>query len=116
MSGYDYWSGCDTVPAAIEDSENTAGWGKCVELPTKLFLNYLVKLKNAPIELSQNPVMRTVYKISLQNNEIMYIYPNLQDIKTPWIALSNRRTWPFDVTPQINRAIVDAMKTYTRAR
>lgn len=111
---YDGFAFCKTVPVAIESPEDNGGWIKSVQLPRKIFLGYLMVLKTAPIEVSQNPVMRTVYEIRLQNEEQMYLLPNIKNKKNPVIVIPANHTLPFYVTPQINRAIADCLKTFTR--
>ena len=110
---YELFSLCQNIPVAIEGKGANTGFCDTIQLPTEHFLEYLKELKSAPNEISQNPLMRKVFIINLKNNEKMFVFPNIKHPKNPYIAFEEK-TLPFNVTPQINHAIVDALKNFTR--
>ena len=115
MTQYNLWSSCKQVPVAYENKQDSISmFYECVLLLTDPFMGYLEDLRKAPYEITSNPLTRTVYLVHLNNNNTMYIYPNLQELKTPYIALASKKTLVFDVNPKINRAIVECLKKYTR--
>lgn len=113
LTNYELFSLCKTIPVAIE-SEKTSPTGFCNTIPlqTTDFLPHLKELKNAPTEVAANPENRTLYEIKLNNGEKMYIYPSFKHPKNPWISFE--KNVAFNVTPEINRVIVNILKKYTR--
>ena len=117
MAQYNLWSSSKMVPVAYERQQDSVSmFHECVLLPTKQFMGYLEELRKTPYEITSNPLARTVYIVHLNNNNTMYIYPNLKDIKTPWVAFDKRKTWGFDVNQKINRATSECLKQYTRQK
>ncbi|MBQ7408950.1 MAG: hypothetical protein IJV03_00095 [Alphaproteobacteria bacterium] len=117
MAQYNLWSSSKMVPVAYERQRDSISmFNECVLLPTKHFMGYLEELRKTPYEITNSPLARTVYIVHLNNNNTMYIYPNLKDIKTPWVAFDNRKTWFFDVNQKINRATCECLKQYTRQK
>ena len=113
MINYDLFAYCKNVPVAVENEQNPhAGFYPSVEVPTSEFLPYLRLLSDGPDKVAANPANRTFYVIELKNNEKMYIFPNLKSFKNPFKAF--KKNVAFNVTPEINRAIVDVLKTFTR--
>ena len=108
------WSLCEQVPVAYEKEGASSGFVECVELPTEVVSGFLYELQRAPGNIVDNPVMRTVSVIALKNGKKMYILPNLQSPKTPDIFLEKPKELAFHVNPEINRAIANQLKLYTR--
>ena len=110
---YDLFSLCKDVPVAIESSEAAHnGIYTAIPLPTKEFLPYLAELKHAPDDVAGQTTNRTIYEIQLNNGEKMYIFPNLKHPKNPWMAFEPNVA--FNVTPELNRAIIGVLKKFTR--
>ena len=117
MAQYKLWSSSKMVPVAYERQRDSVSmFNECVLLPTKHFMEYLEELRTTPYEITSSPLTRTIYIVHMNNNNTMYIYPNLKDIKTPWVAFDNRKTWFFDVNQKINRATCECLKQYTRQK
>ena len=117
MAQYNLWSSSKMVPVAYERQRDSISmFNECVLLPTKHFMGYLEELRKTPYEITNSPLARTVYIVHLNNNNTMYIYPNLKDIKTPWVAFDNRKTGFFDVNQKIYRATCECLKQYTRQK
>ena len=114
MVDYSDWSSCKEIPVAYEKEGKSSGFAECVQLPTKIIGGFLYELQNAPGKIIDNPVMRTVSVINLKNGKKMYILPNLQSPKTPDIFIEKPKELAFHVNPEINRAIVNQLKLYTR--
>ena len=109
---YNLFALCENMPVKYE-SENGDGWSQSVSLPTQVFLGYLNALERAPDRIANDPKMRTVSVVNLKNNRQLFILPNLRTPKKPVYAYEPG-TLGFDVTPEINRAIVEQIKMFTR--
>ena len=109
---YNLFSWCENIPVKYE-SENSSGWSHCVSLPTQVFLGYLNALERAPDRIANDPKSRTISVVSLKNDRFLFILPNLKSPKKPIYAYE-QGTLAFDVTPEINRAIVEQVKMFTR--
>lgn len=112
MINYDLFAYCKNIPVAIEGDNPHAGFYKSFDVPTKDFLPYLTQLSYAPDEIVTNPATRTFYVIELKNDKKMYIYPNLKHKKNPLMVFE--KDIAFNVTPEINQAITNVLKTFTR--
>ena len=109
---YNVFSWCENMPVKYE-TERGNGWTPCVMLPTQVFLGYLNALERAPERIVSNPKFRTVFVVNLKNDRKLFILPNLRSPKQPVYAYEPGEL-AFHVTPEINRAIAAAVKTYTR--
>lgn len=115
MTQYNLWLSCKQVPVAYENKQDSISmFNECVLLPSKYFIDYLEELRKTPFEITCKPLARTVYIVHLNNKNTAYIYPNLQELKTPNMAIDNKKTLAFDVNPKINRALSECLKKYTR--
>lgn len=117
MFNYDYFCLCKKFPAAYETKKTDSGFLPSIQLPTNPVLGILNALKDAPDEVASNPINRTIYKIQIQHDSVLYIIPDFQHIKNPVIVYDNdKQNLPlaFCVTPKINQAIVEKLKTFTR--
>ena len=102
-----------------------------IKLPTKQFMPYLRSLELS--EKKHEPFYRTIHIINLPNNKKIYVIPNLESKNNPDIIIADKTfTFPnhkatkkpgpsnventlfYNISPEINRALVDAIKTYTR--
>ena len=102
-----------------------------IKLPTKQFMPYLRNLELS--ETKHEPFYRTIHIINLPNNKKIYVIPNLESKNNPDIIIADKTfTFPnhkaikkpgpanventlfYNITPEINRALVDVIKTYTR--
>ena len=111
--GYEYFSLCPTVPVAVENTKDT-DFREAVKIPTKIILPLLIWLKESPAEISNNTLNRTVYKIELKNNKTAYVIPDVKYERCGNVVFEKRGI-AFNVTPEINRAIIDCIKTFTRS-
>ena len=109
---YNLFSWCENMPVKYE-TEHGTGWTPCVLLPTQVFLGYLHALERAPERIASNPKFRTVFVVNLKNDRKLCILPNLRSPKKTVYAYEPGEL-AFHVTPEINRAIVDQVKTITR--
>ena len=103
-----------------------------IKLPTKQFMPYLRSLELS--EKKHEPFYRTIHIINFPNNKKIYVIPNLESKNNPDIIIAYKKfTFPnhktttqkpgpsnventlfYNITPEINRALVDVIKTYTR--
>ena len=117
-----------SVPYADSESWYT----KKIKLPTTQFLPYLRSLELS--EKKHEPFYRTIHIINLPNNKKIYVIPNLESKNNPDIIIADKKfTFPnhktttqkpgpanventlfYNISPEINRALVDVIKTYTR--
>ena len=108
---YNYWGLCQTLPVWYEKAGTQSDFHNGVQLPTQVFLGYLNALKNAPLDI--DPKMRTISIVNLQNNAKLFILPNLKSPKRP-ISVCEQWDLALNTTPEINRAIVEQLKMFTR--
>lgn len=103
-----------------------------IKLPTTQFLPYLRSLEKS--EHKDEPYFRTIHIINLQNDKKIYVIPNLESKQKPKILIADKtyefpnhktmtqkpgpanveNTLFYNITPEINRSLVDVIKTYTR--
>ena len=117
--GYDLWQLCDTVPVVCEEStKSICGFSQGIMLPTRIVMGFLMELKNKPAEEIADPKMRTLSIVHISKNHRVVIGPNFESPKNPvfWLVASDaaKKDWIMYVTPEKNRAIVDALKIHTR--
>lgn len=110
---YEYFSLCETTPTSIEGKPGE-DFHRAIPFPTEVILPILRFLKKSPAEISKSPLYRTVYEIQLKNNETAYVVPSIKYTKCAELGVERKRV-AFNVTPEINRAIIDCVKTFTRA-
>jgi len=109
---YNLFDLCETmpvwheVPNAQSDFHSTS-----LQLPTKVFLRYLNALKHTPLDI--DPKMRTISVVNMKNGAKLFILPNLQSPKNP-ISVCKDGDVALNTTPEINRAIVEQLKIFTR--
>lgn len=117
-----------SVPYADSESWYT----KKIKLPTTQFLPYLRSLEKS--EHKDEPYFRTIHIINLQNDKKIYVIPNLESKQKPKILIADKtyefpnhktmtqkpgptnveNTLFYNISPEINRILVDVIKTYTR--
>ncbi len=117
--GYDSWVGCENIPVVCEEHYKTPnGVGYYAELPAKIVMGFLMELQRKSAAEIENPKMRTLSIIHISKHHRVIIGPNFYSPKFPvfWVITddADRKDWVFYVTPEINRAIVDALKIHTR--
>ena len=119
MANYSLWStskntpvAYENIPVTYENNKHNSCYYDCVLLPTKAFMIFCVKYNKASAEIKNDIKMRTVSVVKLKNNDKLYIFPNPEKPKDPMFFVS--KILPFNVTPEINRVIVEQMKIYTR--
>ena len=116
--GYRMWQLCKTVPVVCEESSvSSCGFLSGIEMPTDIVLGFLNALEKAPAETIVDPKMRTLSIIHLSKDQRVVVGPDLKNSKTPifWAPDSKGKgDWVMYVTPEKNRAIVDALKLHTR--
>lgn len=113
MFGYDYWSDCRNVPVRYEQNGNNSGFAACVELPSIVFFRWWKTIQTAPQEVLNDPKSRTISIVKLKNGGKLYILPNLKNQKNPIYAYEEGELG-MQTTPEINRAIVEQIKMFTR--
>ena len=111
MFGYDYWELCENVPVWCEDSSST--FNKGVKIPTAVFFPWWKTVLQAPLETVNNKKSRTISIVKLKNGGKLYILPNLKNQKNPIYAYKESELG-MQTTPEINRAIVEQIKMFTR--
>ena len=115
--GYELFYGCNMIPVACEESKTSAcGFNRAIMLPRNIIAGFLDALKQAPAETIDNPKMRTISIVHLSDNQRVVIGPRIDKPGTVivWTVDSKKHDWLFDITPEKNRAIVEAMKIHTR--
>ena len=115
---YHYFFGCEEIPVAYEQETRT-GFQTCVELPNNKYIReYLLQLYAAKNEVLQDPKTRTISVIQIAPNDYLYILPNLKNMKNPLMLVGFKKephySWVLNVNPEINRAIVEQLKPFTR--
>ena len=111
---YELFSLCETTPTSIEGKPGE-DFHRAIPFPTEVILPILRFLEKSSDEISKSPLYRTVYEIQLKNNETAYVVPSIEYKKCAELGIEERKRFPFNVTPEINRAIIDCVKTFTRA-
>ena len=119
MVTYSAFSNCSTIPVAYESNVFKGIFAQCFQMPNQEpFVNYLKQLSNAKPEVAASHKKRTISVIELDKDKNIFILPNLEHKKTLSIVVSfkdgNTESWPLFMTPEINRAIVEQLKFYTR--
>lgn len=120
LGGYEYWQLCEKVPVVCEESSKSiCGFHRGIMLPTNIILGLLTELKEKPEQEIADPKKRTVSIVKLDAEHRIYILPNLESPKNPIFVVANdkdesARGWSLYMTPEKNRAIVDALKIHTR--
>ena len=117
--GYNLWSLCEKVPVVCEESKvSPCGFHSCIELPTNIVMGFLQTLEAAKPETIAEPKMRTISIVKISDNHRIVIGPNFESPKTPvfWVVVEDapKKDWILHMTPEKNRAIVDALKIHTR--
>ena len=115
---YRYFFDCDEIPVAYEQETRT-GFQTCVQLPNNKFIReYLLQLYAAKNEVLQDSKTRTISVIQIAPNDYLYILPDLKHMKNPVMLVGFKKephySWVLNVNPEINRAIVEQLKTFTR--
>lgn len=118
LTDYSLFESSKTIPVAYEQKSGT-GWNKTILLPNKLQIrNFLQQLKDADFETIQDAKYRTVSVIKIGDGKNIYIVPNLKHKDIPSIVVhfekQDKYPWPYYITPEINRVIVEQLKFYTR--
>ena len=111
MFGYDYWSLCKNVPVWCENS--SSAFNKGVNIPTAVFFPWWKTVLQAPLETVNNKKSRTISIVKLKNGGKLYILPNLKNQENPIYAYKEGELG-MQTTPEINRAIVEQIKMFTR--
>ena len=108
---------CKKIPVAYE-TKNSGGWNACVELHTQIMLPFLRTLRKADKELIAPAPTRTVSVIELSQGKYIYVLPNLTYSKSAEIHIvfdqGDENNWPFYMTPEKRRAVVEQIKIHTR--
>ncbi len=117
--GYELWQMCENVPVACEEEGvPTTGFIRCKMLPTKIVMGFLCELQKKTSEEIEDPKMRTLSIVHISQNHRIVIEPNFESPKSPvfWLVADDapKKDWILHVTPEKNRAIVDALKIHTR--
>ncbi len=117
--GYRMWELCEKVPVVCEESEvSPCGFRSCIELPTNIVMGFLCTLEAAESKTIEDPKMRTLSIVHMSDNHRIVIGPNFESPKTPvfWLVAEDapKKDWILHVTPEKNRALVDALKIHTR--
>ena len=117
--GYSLWQLCENVPVACEESEvSPTGFIRCKMLPTNIVMGFLMELQRRPSEQIADPKMRTISIVHISKNHSFVIGPNFESPKAPvfWLVADDaaKKEWILHVTPEKNRALIDALKIHTR--
>lgn len=83
-----------------------------VSMNTFFVHTYLSKLYKIPLNVVLGHKKRTIHIINLENGKQLYILPNLDNMENPIMMYD--KDIAFNVTPEINKAIVQAKQFYTR--
>ena len=123
MVDYTWFFDCRTIPVAYE-AENFDGFHDCVNLPNTFAVRiYLKQLINTDPEKLSNPRTRTIYIVKMTHDKHVLVYPDLSRTRpsariAPFYGKpsdeENRDSWVLYVTPEINRVLVNRIKTLTR--
>lgn len=115
MIDYTLFFGRKFIPVAYEEYSKKEAFHTTILLPTSMFAEYLTDLNNAPTEVSSDFKNRTISIISMENGQKLYMIPEWRNNKkVKAIFTEHELPIAFNVTPEINRAIVEQLKIYTR--
>ena len=117
--GYELWQFCDNVPVACEEGGvSPTGFIQCKMLPTKIMMGFLCELYKKPAKEIIDPKKRTISIVHISKDHRIVIGPNFESPKAPvfWLVAEDaaKKDWILHVSPEKNRAIVDALKIHTR--
>lgn len=123
LINYSAFNMCGKIPVACETVESkTSTFKNCVHLPNQPeFTDYLTSLTTADKKLIKNPLYRTIYVVNLAQKKQMFILPDIKNIKNPIFSVvfsdepEKEKDWFLYMTPTLNRAVIEAVKTYTRS-
>lgn len=123
MVDYTWFFDCRAIPVAYEP-ENSGGFNDCLTLPNTFAVRrYLTQLMNTDNKRLSDPRTRTVSIVKMTHDKHVLVYPELnRNIPSARIAPfygkkqneEERDSWVLYVTPEINRVIVNQIKTITR--
>jgi len=117
---YSAFNMCKKIPVACEHIESTTSTFKnCVHLPNnKPFSDFLYQLTLCDKKQIKNPIFRTISIVNMAPGKQLFILPDIKNIRSPICVVNfdsgNTDDWVLYVTPEINRAIVDQVKMFTR--
>ena len=115
MIDYTMFFGRKHIPVAYKEHSKKEIFHSTVMLPTSMFAQYLTDLNDAPAEVSATAKNRTVSIITMNNGQKLYMIPEWRDNKkVKEIFTAHELPIAFNVTPEINRAIIEQRKIYTR--
>ena len=119
MINYDLFSDCEKTPVTCETQNATSGFQEAKEIPTEIALGFINMLKKTPAKKIEPKALRTISIIHTQKGRNIVVIPDLE-FKSPFLILdtsvkpNENGTWFLDTTPEINRALVEAIKIHTR--
>ena len=104
---------CETLPVfySNEYSHDCMHY-KWTQMPTRIVFPFLRDLYKLPLNVVTGNKKRTIHIINLNNNKKLYILPNLENVEEPKMIYD--KDIAFNVSPEINKAIVQAKQFYTR--
>ena len=115
MIDYTLFFGRKYIPVAYEEHSRKEAFHSTVMLPTSMFAQYLTDLNDAPADVSAIAKNRTISIITLNNEQKIYMIPDLiGNEKVNTYYTKHELPMAFNVTPEINRAIIEQYKIYTR--
>lgn len=120
LINYSAFGMCGKIPVACETVESKTSIA--FHLPNQPeFTDYLTSLTTADKKLIKNPLYRTIYVVNLAQKKQMFILPDIKNIKNPIFSVvfsdesGKEKDWFLYMTPTLNRAVIEAVKTYTRS-
>ena len=119
LMDYSLFELCETIPVLCESPAPSGEvFPEGFRMRTDVVMGFLKTLEKMPAEKIADPKMRTLTIVHLSDAHRVVISPNFAEPKSVnfWLidADKNSKDWVLHVTPEKNRAIIDAVKIHTR--
>jgi len=116
---YDLFSERPKIPVACETIETKSGFHETLQIPTEIALPFIHALEKTHAKKIESKAMRTLSIIHTKKGRTIVIMPDLKFKQAflIWdlsITPGEKSTWFLDTTPEINKAVVEAIKIHTR--
>ena len=124
MLDYNCFFDCNNIPVSYETEISSGGFHDCLKLPnTAAVREYLTQLAKSNTKKLLNSKTRTISIVKMRHDKQVLILPDLKQAKpaviiAPFYGKTSTKhekdCWVLYVTPEINRTIVNQIKTITR--